>query len=84
MRVMQVLVAALIVSAVGCYIPLRPSTVQVGDSQQAKSCFRECLTVINTCETKCPARGVFAYWRVKNCKDACADQRDACLLSCPA
>lgn len=77
------LLAMLAVTAAGCAIQIRPTTVSVPQTPEAQKCWRECEQIKETCLGKCRARGLINYGVVKRCVEACADNRDQCLRGCP-
>jgi hypothetical protein len=69
-------------------IRIRPATITVGRTDEAKACERQCMQIVSNCIPGCNAsvgssRVDEAKAAVQQCLDSCADQRDACLRTCP-
>lgn len=74
------------------YIPMRPVTIAVPATDSGQACWRECMQAAQICEKGCrpnyqanvlieaPVSQVKEV--VEQCKNHCADQRDACLGTC--
>jgi len=75
------LVAVLMLAALtgvgGCSYRFRPPAVQVANTPEAQACRRQCAQMALECANLC------TLLHAQQCVDNCADQRDACLKSCP-
>ncbi|MGD0950401.1 MAG: hypothetical protein ABSA52_23660 [Candidatus Binatia bacterium] len=74
------------------YVPMRPVTIAVPTTDSGQACGRECMQTTQVCEKGCrpsyqanvltEAPTSQVREAVEQCKDHCADQRDACLGTC--
>jgi hypothetical protein len=93
----QLLAIILLIGCSGCFsrrehIPMRPVTIAMPATDSGQACWRECMQVAQTCEKGCRPNyqaNVFmeapisqVRGAVEQCKNHCADQRDACLGTC--
>ena len=76
------LCAAIVLLASGCTIQMKPTTVVIADTPEAKACWRECEQITQTCLPKCRG-GLLMAGAVSRCVKSCERSRDQCLMTCP-